>query len=241
MKDSQKEPQQERERIPVHFNQAYFQAVMTNNEDARKILNAISREYDALSIGKVTKERMKQVLDSHYEGIKSDIEANVKENISRAKIDNKAMIGVITERVYDSFNDFELKSQQLVEKFKNVIIRPALPFNLVPVKLDHFTITDGNFHLTEGDIARIKDEYCTSWVDSDFKHRVYDSLVQVKDILNGIKRDISAANVGIQIFDIPAESDNNRQMFVGSREKLGFFIEDEEEIVINGKAFGFEL
>ncbi len=105
------------ERIAIYVDKYYHTAICQQYRKALEILNQVAAGYNSLSAGEITSEKLQKILDGDFSDIRASINSNVEANIRRAKLDNQSMINVITERVYDQFDQFVTRCAELKEKF----------------------------------------------------------------------------------------------------------------------------
>ena len=154
----------------INFDEMEFKRQTQNFNQNLDILNQIVELYEGLFAGKMTPERIKEILGGNYESLKEAARQAVRKDVK-----NQVLSEIALQRIEERIEEFEAKASQLVKRFNQSGLR-AFP---VVIPVDWFGINpEGRFYIPDETIAKIK-ERCSNYISCPEELELHEALQQV--------------------------------------------------------------
>lgn len=171
-------PEQTFEKQLINFDELQFRRQVEDFEKNRDILNQIADLYEGLFTGKVTRERIDQVLAGNYPALKEVAILEVAKSVK-----NQMLAEVAIQRTEERLFDFETEATRLVYRFNQSGLRSVYS-TITP--LDWFIInSDGRFYIPDETLFKIK-ENCSNYIASPEEQKIFDLLQKLADLINEV-------------------------------------------------------
>lgn len=182
----------------IYFDHLYFQTLEQAHRLALPFLNQVCEKYQALSLGPITSEILEKIAAGDFSGIKTATEANVECELKKTGIKNRSILDSLRQTAFDEFEDFKATASQLMAKVMGYAYFTSR--NHYPLEIRHFSIREGMAHLTEEDLQRLKDEYCTDYLETDLQIQVWEKLQNAAAALTEVTSLLKENGIQVPIF-----------------------------------------
>jgi hypothetical protein len=182
----------------VYFDRLYFQTLEQAHQLALPFLNQVCEKYQALSLGPITSEILEKIAAGDFSGIKTATEAILEADLKKSGFKTKAIIRDLRASAAIEFEEFKSTASQLMAKVQGYAYFSSTGH--YPIEIRHFSIREGMAHLTEEDLQRLKDEYCTDYLETDLQIQVWEKLQNAAAALTEVTSLLKENGIQVPIF-----------------------------------------
>ena len=179
----------ETKRTLVHEDLNGFDVPLQTINKVISLANDIAGKYEELNIGPFTYDVFSDIIENDTLNIRVNYLAVIRLEIRRLNINNPsiqhAMLGDI-DRALDPL-------KKAVSDFKNYSSNRMGYFSL-DIRYKKASFENSRFILTEGDIERLKDEYCRIYIDDEKQSTALESLKSFVAAYNELLSSVSNMN-----------------------------------------------
>ncbi|MBK7628104.1 MAG: hypothetical protein IPJ16_13075 [Bacteroidales bacterium] len=159
-------PSHTKEPEPYFVNEVTYKLWNEIHQSSLCWLQAIASDYRGLSFGNITAAELSDCLARNLTAIKSRFNRRIDDNIAKIGIDNDYIINNLRAGTSDPLVLFEeklIKNLEMID-FDRKSFQSLGSYN---ISVSNYTIKDGNITFTEENKKRIREIYCTTYINSD--------------------------------------------------------------------------
>lgn len=165
------------ERILIYTdNQAFNRQkiVFLNN---LSILNEIADQYNKLGIGKITPERIQEIISGNFD----DIEATIIDAATK-QVKTNVLKDFVSKGIFERLETFQRDVSVLASKFERNQYRAT--FGIISTPVEYFTIKNGKFEITDETWQLIKNERCSNFISTEKELKLFEALQRLAAATN---------------------------------------------------------
>jgi hypothetical protein len=151
----------------IYFNSQEFnrqQIVFLKNLE---VLNQIGEKYSQLGIGKISPERVQEIISGNFNNIVGDVIDAVTKEAKNALLKN-----ILQTASFERLENFQTDANSLVSKFNR---NQHAALGIVSTPIEFFSIKNGKFQIIDATWEKVK-ENCSNYIENEQEQKVHDAL-----------------------------------------------------------------
>ncbi|MEI6048841.1 MAG: hypothetical protein WCS03_08075 [Bacteroidota bacterium] len=150
---------------PYFVNEVLFKSICELHSEALPLFQRITAGHATLEIGELKANVLKQIFNRNFADIEKSVNADIDENVKNSHLTNKIFISNLRKDAEEPFGMFLPRTRIALQE----IAALSSKYTGIEIDIDTYSIKDGVVSFTDNDKARIKEKYCTIYIDSDSK------------------------------------------------------------------------